>query len=105
MNDFDPNVTQRGRVEVRRNQGNWGSICWKKDIFWKDVFSICEKQLGFKLVSFYTPIPIFAWAHAYSGPIIYDDLFIKTKTRSWNNTDCPKQQVVHVSCDEGMTLC
>ena len=94
--------THRGRLEIRRNQEPWGSVCMEQAVFKAaEVQRLC-KTLGFVNHT----MPIFAWETPSLQTFAWNDVNTPTEvgsTDSWRNTRCPHKRALHISCDPGKT--
>ncbi len=111
VNDIQPSVTSRGRLEVRRNHENWGPICVNEDFK--------NHYIGRDFIPKYinracnTPLETnvsFAWEILHVGSAIFDSGFYPPTIRgerrgpspNWGNVKCKKHRVLYLSCDNGM---
>ena len=90
-----------GRLEIRKNQEPWGSVCVNSITVYK-VRSICT-YLGY--ISAHKHI--YAWTKKTnsSSPIIWDDVEFPSRSRSnsWQSVTCTHMRVLYIACDSGKT--
>ena len=112
VNDVEPNITSRGRLEVRRNHDNWGPICVKEDFE--------NHYMGRDFIPEYIALACntppqtsvsFAWESLHVGSAIFDSIFDPPRNQgrgnvyswpNWGNVKCHRERVLHLSCDDGM---